>query len=69
MLKNITFSAEKALIEKGRAWARAEGTTLNEKFRGWLGDYVREETRRRTQLARHLKTMERLKVRFTPPGF
>jgi hypothetical protein len=69
MLKNITFSAEEALIEKGRALARAEGTVLNEKFRGWLKDYVRDEARRQKQLARHLEIMEKLKIEFIPGGF
>jgi hypothetical protein len=63
MLKNITFSAEEALIEKGRACARARKTTLNEKFRGWLKDHVREEGRRQKRLARHLETMKRLEVK------
>jgi hypothetical protein len=63
MLKNITFSAEEALIERGRSCARTEGTTLNEKFRGWLKDYVREEASRQKQLARHLATMKKLEVK------
>jgi hypothetical protein len=69
MLKNITFSAEEALIEKGRACARAERTTLNEKFRGWLKDYVREEARRQKALAQHLETMRKLRVKFVPGSF
>jgi hypothetical protein len=63
MLKNITFRADEALIEKARACARAEGTALSEKFRGWLKDYVREEARRQKALARHLETMKRLEVK------
>jgi hypothetical protein len=63
MLKNITFSAEEALIEKGRSCARAEGTTLNEKFRGWLKDYVLEEARRQKQLVRHIEIMKKLEVK------
>ena len=61
MLKNITFSADEKLIEAARDRARAEKTTLNEKFRLWLEDYVRAEDEGEKRLARHLKTMERLR--------
>ncbi len=40
MLKNITLSAEKALIEKARRRAEARKTTLNSEFRRWLSQYV-----------------------------
>jgi hypothetical protein len=40
MLKNITLSAEKELIEKARDKARRERTTLNATFRQWLRQYV-----------------------------
>jgi hypothetical protein len=63
MLKHITFSADEALIEKARSCARAERTTLNEKFRGWLKDYVREDARRQMELERQLETMKMLKVK------
>jgi len=39
MLKNITLSAEKELIEKARDKARREGTTLNAAFCQWLCQY------------------------------
>jgi hypothetical protein len=42
MLKNITFSADEALIEEAREVARAENTTLNEQFRLWLEEYARQ---------------------------
>ncbi len=61
MLKNITLSAEETLIEKARTRARAEKTTLNEKFRRWLEDYAHDETEGQRLLARHLETMEKLK--------
>jgi hypothetical protein len=64
VLKNITFSADEALIEKGREYAHAGGTALNEKFRGWLKDYVREEARRQKLLAWHLETMRKLEIKF-----
>jgi hypothetical protein len=40
MLKNITLSAEKALIEQARRLAEAENSTLNAEFRRWLLQYV-----------------------------
>ncbi len=39
-MKNITLSADEALIEAARARARAEHTTLNEQFRRWLAEYA-----------------------------
>ena len=40
MLKNITLSAEAALIERARQRAEAESTTLNAEFRRWLAQYA-----------------------------
>jgi len=40
MLKNITLSAEKAMIERARRRAEARNTTLNHEFRRWLRQYV-----------------------------
>lgn len=40
MLKNITLSAEKTLIERARRLAEAHNTTLNSEFRRWLAQYV-----------------------------
>lgn len=42
-MKNITLSADDKLIAAARERARAEHTTLNEQFRRWLADYVRQE--------------------------
>jgi len=42
-MKNITLSADEALIEAARAQARAEKTTLNEQFRIWLASYARKQ--------------------------
>lgn len=39
-MKNITFSADDALIEQARRQAVLENTTLNELFRMWLERYV-----------------------------
>jgi hypothetical protein len=40
MTKNITLSADDALIQRARDRARSEGTTLNALFRTWLERYV-----------------------------
>lgn len=61
MLKNITFSAEESVIEAARARARAEKTTLNEKFRGWLEDYAREEGEGELRAEAFRRTMEKLR--------
>jgi hypothetical protein len=56
-MKNITLSADEALIEAARERARAEHTTLNEQFRRWLADYA--HTRERMQ--RYDKVMATLR--------
>jgi hypothetical protein len=50
-MKNITLSADDKLIEAARERARAEHTTLNEQFRRWLADYVRQEQQTETAMA------------------
>lgn len=40
-MKNITLSADEALIEAARARAVEENTTLNAQFRLWLAEYSR----------------------------
>ncbi|MFO7681376.1 MAG: hypothetical protein R6X34_15125 [Chloroflexota bacterium] len=40
MIKNITLSADDALIEQARWQAAVEKTTLNQLFREWLTRYV-----------------------------
>ncbi len=62
MQEEITLSADGTLLAKASAKARAEKTTLGEKFRRWLEDYAgEEESSRQGLLARHLETMEKLK--------
>ena len=39
-MKNITLSADEALIESARQRAAKENTMLNEQFQRWLADYV-----------------------------
>lgn len=50
-MKNITLSADDNLIEAARERARAEQTTLNEQFRRWLADYVRQEQQTESAMA------------------
>ena len=40
MRKNITLSADDALIKKARKRARSEHTSLNRVFREWLQGYA-----------------------------
>ena len=40
MKRNITLSAEEAVIRQARRLASAESRTLNELFRQWLEQYV-----------------------------
>ena len=42
-MKNITMTADAALIEAARERARSENTTLNEQFRLWLAGYARQQ--------------------------
>jgi hypothetical protein len=44
-MKNITLSADEALIEAARERARADRTTLNEAFRQWLVQYAQQRDR------------------------
>lgn len=39
-MKNITLSADEALIERARSVARERNTTLNNAFREWLKEYT-----------------------------
>lgn len=55
-MRNITFSADAALIDAARAHARGEGTTLNEQFRRWLTEYVQ----RGQQAERAMAVIERI---------
>jgi len=43
MLKNVTLSAEEALIDRARKNAQLEHTTLNAIFRQWLSRYVMQK--------------------------
>jgi hypothetical protein len=41
-MKNVTLSADEALIEGARRRAESENTTLNNLFREWLARYAGE---------------------------
>ena len=56
MARNITFTADEALIEEAREAARADHTTLNEQFKIWLEQYARKH-----RAARAMQTVERLR--------
>lgn len=56
MARNITFTADEALIDEAREAARADHTTLNEQFKIWLEQYARK---RRAERA--MQTVQRLR--------
>lgn len=56
-MKNITFSADEAIIERARAVAKAEHKTLNVVFREWLASYAA----RKGSVQQYRALMERLK--------
>lgn len=56
MARNITFTADEALIEEAREAARADNTTLNEQFKIWLEQYARKQ-----RAARAMHTVQRLR--------
>lgn len=55
MARNITFTADDALIDEAREVAREERTTLNEQFRLWLVAYTRKR-----RAARAKEVMQRI---------
>lgn len=61
MQENVIVSTEGTLIEKARACAHAWGTTLEDELRRWLESYAGECPEAGARLARHLRTMEKLK--------
>jgi hypothetical protein len=63
-MKNIILSADDKLIEAARERARTEHTTLNEQFRRWLADYVRQEQKAAAAMA----LIEELRVRVRTGG-
>lgn len=62
MIRNITLSAEDAIIDLARARARAERKSLNTIFREWLTQYV-GQMRSATTFTRLMR-----KLRYAKPG-
>jgi hypothetical protein len=61
MLKNITLSADEALIREARRQAALENTTLNALFREWLERYVvKDEESGKEAVRQYEELMERL---------
>ena len=56
MARNITLSADEGLIERARARARQQQTSLNAAFRRWLESYAAEQYARQD----YERLMERL---------
>lgn len=63
MTKNITFTADEALIEEAREAARAENSTLNEQFRLWLEQYARQRRAKKLE-----QLLDSLKGKFDSGG-
>jgi hypothetical protein len=66
-MKNITLSAEEAVIEGARRRAESENTTLNNAFREWLASYAapRRVTAEEVRLAASAISHFRAGRRFT----
>lgn len=60
MLKNITFSADEALIREARRQAALQNTTLNQLFREWLERYVLQQE----AVTQYQELVERIGLRF-----
>ena len=62
MLKNITLSAEEALIREARRQAALQNTTLNVLFREWLERFVaqHDEDVRQQLVKRYDELMQQL---------
>lgn len=55
-MKNVTLSADEAVIERARERARREKTSLNQEFRRWLESYAGQDR----AVAAYRELMERL---------
>jgi hypothetical protein len=62
MLKNITLSADEALIREARRQAALQNTTLNALFREWLEQYIsrQDADERRLAVMRYDEWMRQL---------
>lgn len=57
-MKNITLSADEALIELARKTARQRMTTLNAEFRLWLEQYAASDEKRKERVHRYHALMD-----------
>ncbi|MCG8478402.1 MAG: hypothetical protein MI724_04840 [Spirochaetales bacterium] len=66
-MKNITFSADEALLQKARDKARAQQRSLNDAFREWLTAWTQDydAAGRYADLMRRLTAETRSPRRFT----
>lgn len=60
-MKNITLSADEALIEQARQRAKNENTTLNKEFRRWLNSYATNDAERRRRVRAYDEFMQSMK--------
>ncbi len=56
-MQNVTFSADKKLIKRARQVARDRSTTLNQLFRDWLAEVVKQPS----ATSKYDELMERLR--------
>ena len=61
-MKNITLSADEALLEKARAKASAEQTTLNQLFRDWLAHYTQQQRLSEDRVREFLKQYSHFRI-------
>ena len=59
-MKNITFSADEALIEAAREKAKSNNTTLNAEFRSWLAHYSNQDGDGQKRVEAAQKVMEQM---------
>ena len=64
-MKNITLSADEKLIEQARQVASQHRTTLNQAFRDWLSEYVKNQP----NVSHFQLVMERLRYADAGNGF
>lgn len=63
-MRNITLSADEALIDAARRRALANNSTLNSQFRSWLEEYVGRDR----QAFKAMETIDRLSASLRTGG-
>jgi hypothetical protein len=61
-MRNVTLSADEALIDGARRRAESEHTTLNNLFREWLARYAGEPRLTAEEVRRAVATAARFRV-------